>query len=407
MKNIWNNFYENKILRILVHQPLKALAHILSNGGFHLLMCITVFLLTFFWYQKNVNTSNAQMHNINFDINEKSSPIHDNDTLVVFHISLILDSDSLYKETNNKYRSKMVISYGYDWYANRWIDYLFADSNHAYKEPIDTCELTFYHYPYLNDIYVDADSMIFNMGEKGKYDTLIYKTELFQAYTKDSMLKINVIPSEKNFNQIINIYSNELGLTEGDAYYNYFISLPWFPIATNTKNHHGGQSIMVQVGNLMMRNSFYHNTSCKLTYQFLYPEPDVINNGFLFYNKPETLMKIRNNHGLIIQATDIDAQNKNNRKSIIYSVLVGTGAALFFDILIQIIRELRNVNRKHDIRLRLRRRKEDKDTNEVDNTSNQIDDRPCDEVFKKETDDLISSNDIGENSEDDQLTTSN
>ena len=118
-------------------------------------------------------------------------------------------------------------------------------------------------------------------------------------------------------------------------------------------------------------------------------------------------MKIRNNHGLIIQATDIDAQNKNNRKSIIYSVLVGTGAALFFDILIQIIRELRNVNRKHDIRLRLRRRKEDKDTNEVDNTSNQIDDRPCDEVFKKETDDLISSNDIGENSEDDQLTTSN
>ena len=48
MKNIWNNFYENKILRILVHQPLKALAHILSDGGFHLLMCITVFLLTFF-----------------------------------------------------------------------------------------------------------------------------------------------------------------------------------------------------------------------------------------------------------------------------------------------------------------------------------------------------------------------
>lgn len=52
MKNIWNNFYENKILRILVHQPLKALAHILSDGGFHLLMCITVFLLTFFGIRK-------------------------------------------------------------------------------------------------------------------------------------------------------------------------------------------------------------------------------------------------------------------------------------------------------------------------------------------------------------------
>lgn len=31
-----------------------------------------------------------------------------------------------------------------------------------------------------------------------------------------------------------------------------------------------------------------------------------------------------------------------------FSVLVGTGAALFFDILIQLIRELRNVNRRKE-----------------------------------------------------------
>ena len=36
----------------------------------------------------------------------------------------------------------------------------------------------------------------------------------------------------------------------------------------------------------------------------------------------------------------------NNKRSITYSVLVGTGVALFFDILFQLVRELRNVNRR-------------------------------------------------------------
>lgn len=83
-------------------------------------------------------------------------------------------------------------------------------------------------------------------------------------------------------------------------------------------------------------------------YNYIYPEPDYIGNGYIMYRGEESISKVSKNQGIIIQATDIDAQNRNTKKGIISSVLVGTGTALFFDILIQLIRELRNVNRRKE-----------------------------------------------------------
>lgn len=340
-KNVWERFYENRIFKLLVHQPLRFVSKLFSDGGFHFVVFIAVFIITYYWYRSNIDSSKIAQHTISFDISENQSPDHYFDSLTVYDIDFVIDSDSLLKKTK-KYKSKVSVRYAYDWYGDYNGDHIWGTNK--YKGSVDTCELHFFHKPYLNDLYVDQDSV--NYPNPG--DTLVYKTNITKVVNKDSSLLVKVVPAKENLTQNINFYSNELGLNEGNPYYNYFISLPFFSLATDTQNFKGGQSISIQIGDLVIMNGFYHNVNRNITYQFIYPEPDVLNNGFIYYHSSEKLQKIRENHGVIIQATDLDALNKSNKENIVYSVLVGTGVALALDILIQLFRELRNVNDKYD-----------------------------------------------------------
>lgn len=340
-KNFWEGLYENYIVQFLVHHPLRAVSKVFSFGGFHFCVFIVVFIITYYWYRSNIESSSITQHTISFDIKENKSQDHLYDSLTVYHIQFVIDSDSLLKETK-KYKSKVSVSYAFDWYAKYNIDHVLGTQ--TYNGSVDTCELHFFHKPYLKDLYIDQDSV--NYPNPG--DTLVYKTNISKTVNNDSTLLVKVVPAKENLTQHINFYSNELGLNEGNPYYNYFISLPFLPLATDTQHFYGGQSISINIGDLVIKNEFYHNANRNITYQFIYPEPDILNNGFIYYHSSEKLEKIRKNHGVIIQATDLDALNKSNKENIVYSVLVGTGVALALDILIQLFRELRNVNDKYD-----------------------------------------------------------
>ena len=243
-----------------------------------------------------------------------------------------------------KTSSVLKVKYGYD-YQNR-------DSVNKNK-PKDATIIALRSDPYLDDLLVNQDSIVL-VGEKSlKFDTHVKKRLL-----TDSTFEASVIPAQNAYVpvvgkmtegvQSINFYSNKLGRDPNDSYYNYFIDVDWLPSVENTSHSSGYKMLSIQIGDVTSNRGFHRVGNKKLLYQYIYPTPDIISNGYLLYYTPEAFERVAKNHGILIQATDIDALNKNNRKSIIYSVLVGTGAALFFDILIQLIRELRNLNRRKD-----------------------------------------------------------
>ena len=358
--NRWQLFYEKWIVRFLVKEPLKHGSYFLSHGFFHFVMCILVGVVTALWWHKNVSSSDTIMHDITLEFKQPQSPYSYKDTITSLSIDFIIDSDSLLKKTNNKYRSMINVVYNYD-YSNR--DSLDKD------KPKDPTVITLHSEPYLDDLYVDQDSIFVKSStiteetDSGEFTIpkLIetkFETYLTQKTLSDSAIEISVI-SAKNQPlpmrdsliegmQSINFYSNKLGRANNDSYYNYYIDFDFLPLVKDTQKSHGFYNISIQIGDVTSNRGFHHVGNKKLLYQYIYPQPDIFTNGYLFYYTDEAVNKVAKNHCILIQATDIEAMNRNNRKAIIYSVLVGTGAALFFDILIQLVRELRNVNRKKE-----------------------------------------------------------
>ena len=143
----------------------------------------------------------------------------------------------------------------------------------------------------------------------------------------------------------VSFFTNDIGVKENDPYYYYYISFPSFEFS-------GDLQIVFSTSDLntTINRNIVYNKEKSLQYNYIYPEPDVVSNGFIAYYTDEKKEQIRKNRGVIIQAVDIDAQNRQNRLSFMLSVLIGTGFAFLIDIIIQLIRELRRLQgRKSDI----------------------------------------------------------
>ena len=269
-----------------------------------------------------------------------------------------MDSDTLLKKTNNKYKSRINISYGYD--------YTCRDSQFV-NTPKEPTIIRLYSEPFLDDLYIEHDSTFVPFEIPEIKETENNKGISHSGYKilKDSVIEITVNPV-KNVDgvdvgtQTIYIYSNKLGMSEGDSYYNYLINFGNMPLIKETTNFEG-LDVFFQIGDETSNKGYYFRENKRLLYQYVFPQPDMLKNGYLEYTSEEAISKVKENRGITVQATDIDALNRNNKISIVYSVLVGTGAALVFDILIQLVRELRNVNRRKEEEER--REQEEKEEN--------------------------------------------
>ena len=162
----------------------------------------------------------------------------------------------------------------------------------------------------------------------------------------DSTFILKLLPSKykidkvvRSPNQKVTIYSDALGVKKNDPYYYYFISIP-------SDNMAGNLVLDFKVSDLVQNNVNLNYTNDKyLQYEYVFPVPDRINNGYIEYHTKEKMDQIVRNHGVVIQAVDINALNKSNNNAFLYSVLVGTGLAFILDIIVQLIREIRNLNR--------------------------------------------------------------
>ena len=351
MKNLWYKLYNNWIVKILVIKPFRYCAYFLSHGGFHFIMCIIVCVLTFVWARINLKSTTAQMHDIGFDIRKGGKDYSKPKDL---YLKFIIDSDTILKQTNGKYKSCLSVYYYYP------SDFEYTESK-GQERTFSPTLINLVTNPVLKDVEVVQDSIYSTQRYDSEKDSLV-TTEVtydtFCSFTKkDSSINITIekptkLKEEDGYPgqlQVVNIYSNDLGLAEGDDSYNYFIGIEGLPSCESFDGDViSSINILFEFGNMPPLESPFFHSDKKILYQYIFPEPDVINNGYINYYSQEKIQAIIKNHGVIIEAKDVDAMNHNNKESIICSVLVGTGVALFLDILIQLIREWRNVNRKHD-----------------------------------------------------------
>lgn len=140
------------------------------------------------------------------------------------------------------------------------------------------------------------------------------------------------------------IFSDDFGVKKDDPYYYYFISFP-------SVNFTGELRISFDISGhgLDKDANVKYITGKSLQYNYIYPEPDAVSNGKIEYFSDEKKILIEKNKGVIIQAVDIEAQNRQNKKSFIISVLVGTGFAFLLDIIIQLLKELRREQLRKEV----------------------------------------------------------
>lgn len=183
----------------------------------------------------------------------------------------------------------------------------------------------------------------YNGMRVGEADTTLY---VDYRENHDSTFVLKLLPAKCKYDDVwispkqkVFIYSDDFGVKEDEPYYYYYITFPSDRIAGNLEFN-------FKVSDLVDNYSgFKYTKDMYLQYEYVYPEPDVVNNGYIKYYTKEKMDQIVRNHGVIIQAVDINALNKTNNNAFLYSVLVGTGLAFIIDILIQLVREIRNLNR--------------------------------------------------------------
>ena len=339
--------------RILTRRGCRDFSYALSHGSTHVLLFVIVAVITGLWWHHQTNSSSELLHNIGIGFKKA-----DNDTITTLGYDFIIDSDTIRKKTKEKYHSAIRIHY---------------------QGTLDTAQslIQIYAKPFLYDAEVELDSVVsildttvvdtiekFRDGSVRTENRPIHRDTVIVAgkettHVGDSIINIRLTPAKNNQlpcggfamgKQFITVYSNQLGLSERSYTYNYYIGLGLVPPVINTEHASGYSNIRFLIGDLDHSQLFstYFNTNRNLSYSFIYPEPDVLSIGYLYYSPIDKVAAANKNKGIIIQCEDLDAKNRNNRKAIIYSVLVGTGVAFLLDILVQLIRELRNVNRRKD-----------------------------------------------------------
>lgn len=365
-KNPFRKFYDG-IINVLLLPVFRAVATVFSHGATHFIFCIIIGIVTFLLLTKDQDKITP--HNLDVFVGYLSNYKDEykemklsSETIDNVSIQVILNSNGIKAATNGKYSNGVTVSF--DGKTIKRVIHTPEKPKNAFSPA------TYSTISFLDSIVVaiDSDPAIGKCEVNTSISPVLGYSEAFVDsvtgfVTREKLLiagntdlnyhiiKYNtgkvascIAPrtySEGKTRHNVTFFSNEIGVQENDPYYYYYISFPKFEFS-------GDLQITFSVSDLVDKenNSDIHSQNKNLQYNFIYPEPDVIGNGYISYFTQEKKEQLRNNRGVVIQAVDIDAQNRQNRFAFLFSVLVGTGFAFLLDIIIQLIRELRRLQER-------------------------------------------------------------
>lgn len=355
----FNAFY-NYLIKQLLKSPFRSFAAFFSHGGTHFLFLLLIGIISAYIYIKN-DQEKITPHNIGVyvgnlsDFKEEFQKTKlEKETIDNLNIDVLLNSDSIRKITEGKYSNGIAVSF--DGKAIKRVLRKHYKENGIYKLQSETVlfdsVLVFLNSsPNIRHYGMDI-SMDPVLGEGKVWDSITngYKEKIyiasdthvnfFHVKYSDGSVGAYIAPRQYEIGKTrhhVTFYSDELGVKKNDPYYYYYISFPNCAFS-------GALQISFRVSDLASNFSMdQYSKNKNLQYSFIYPQPDIIGNGYIKFFSPEKIDQIRRNRGVVIQAVDIDTQNRQNRTSFILTVLFGTFVALLIDIFIQLIRELRRL----------------------------------------------------------------
>ena len=362
-KNPFRKLYDG-IVNVLLWPFFRAVAAVFSHGATHFIFCVIIGVITFLLLTKDqdkITTHNLDVF-VGYLSNYKDEYKEMNlssETIDNVKIQVILNSDEIKAATNGKYSNGATVSFdgkivkrlvykpekqktSYSPATYSTISFLDSVVVALDSDPaLSKCEVNASINPILghSEAYVDSVTGFLTREKFLVADNI----DLNYHILKYSTGKVATCIAPKTYSEgktrhDVIFFSDEIGVKENDPYYYYYISFPKFEFS-------GDLQITFSVSDLVgnEKNGDIHSQRKNLQYNFIHPEPDVIGNGYISYFTPEKKEQLRNNKGVVIQAVDIDAQNRQNRYAFLFSVLVGTGFAFLLDIIIQLIRELRRL----------------------------------------------------------------
>ena len=377
-KKVYSFFY-----RILITPPLRIASMFFSHGLTHFFALLVTGFITGWLFFEN-STIDIKPHHIGIDLqwtNQRTAILPEGhvaveDSIRDLNIHIELNSNDVFVKTEGKYKNRLV----FEFEGTNSITYPEKnDSVYLIVRPVtqgeeDSIMIKVYSDPVLSDASIEIipENAIFDeslvkrswtfyndttsdriatMSESLPYffianpDSTKY---VYQRDNNDSVLTIKLIPAKYDVNgkmksprQTVNIYSNSFGVDKNNPYYYYFIAFPSSKLS-------GSLKLDFKASDLTHPDdfNFSYAQNSHLQYNYVFPQPDIINNGYIEYHTKEKMEAIKKNHGVIIQAVDVKSLNHLNNLSFLYSVLVGTGLAFLIDVFIQLVRELRRVNEK-------------------------------------------------------------
>lgn len=332
-----------KIINVLKSKLGKHIVSILSHGFIHFCVFIVAFALTFHYYNLSKYNSETIAHQIMIGLQRESSkgircPI---DSITTIDIEMELNSNTVAKKNEWKKRNRISIRY-----------------NTVNNDSIDGAMACLSWKPYGASVHAKRNTQSYWLERNAntqEYDTIFfnYDAPMTIKEKSDSTISIDLVPSKNTplpsgkmvcGTQDIQFYCDDFAVKEGNPYYYYFIGIDVPETASGGSEQR--MTFSFQVGdNTRNHNQFYINQNKDLRYVYIFPEPDLVNGGWIYYYTPEKADAIRRNHGVVIQAEDVKALNESNQKSFLYSVLVGMLAAFSLDVFIHLIRKWKNMNR--------------------------------------------------------------
>ena len=340
----------------------RIVAYVFTHGATHFIFLIIVgFVTAYLWFmndQESIRPHGIDVHLgfiSNYDNNYKKLKLTEV-PLNNVSIKLMLNDKSVEDYTEGKFRNALEVDFDGK-VVKRKISFpenekssLLERAKYNSIEFLDSIVLSVRSKPvlnnyetrcFLNPIVYKDEPHVDSLGHRiqNVYKLKDTNVEYTTRMEQDSSITMHIAsidlplgaPEHRAF-----IFSDDFGVKRHDPYYYYFISFP-------SVNFSGDLKISFDTsGHGLEDNSISStNQGQSLQYNYIYPDPDAVSNGKIEYFSEEKKQLIEKNKGVIIQAVDIDSQNRQNKKSFIISVLVGTGFAFLLDIIIQLIKELR------------------------------------------------------------------
>jgi len=361
-KGFISRLYEY-IVRILLKPFFRVVANFFSHGATHFIFLFIIGASTFYLWRIN-NQDKITPHSLGVYVGYLSTYKKElreqnlsNRMIENVTIQVMLNSNWAKAFTDGKYSNSVVVLF--DGKAVCYIIRSHQGGDSPLNPPkyeetsfIDSMVVSLYSDPFIKECSVNAmiDSVL---GKSMDIDSVTGKRVLTTFKAGDTNLDYNIVDTHDGSSTVfisprtfiegrtrhqVSFFTNDIGVKENDPYYYYYISFPSFEFSGDLQIVFCTSDI-----NTTINRNIVYNQEKSLQYNYIYPEPDVVSNGFIAYYTEEKKEQIRNNKGVIVQAVDIDALNRQNRLSFLLSVLIGTGFAFLIDIIIQLIRELRRL----------------------------------------------------------------